>query len=86
MEYKILASCSSGNAVIIRDIILIDCGISFKRLQKYYKNLRIVLLTHIHSLRPLQKSNNKKTSTRKTNFKICLLRMAIRTFIRMWSR
>lgn len=53
MEYKILASCSSGNAVIIKDIVLIDCGVAFKRLEKYYKKLKIVLLTHIHSLRPL---------------------------------
>lgn len=49
MNYKIIASCSTGNAVIIRDIILIDCGVSFKRLQKYYKKIKIVLLTHIHS-------------------------------------
>ncbi len=49
MNYKIISSCSSGNATIIRDIILIDCGISFKCLKKYYKKLKIVLLTHIHS-------------------------------------
>lgn len=48
MNYKIIASCSSGNAVIIREHILIDCGVTFKRLEKYYKNLKIVLLTHIH--------------------------------------
>ena len=34
MNYKIIASCSSGNAVIIRDSILIDCGVTFKKLQK----------------------------------------------------
>lgn len=49
MNYKIISSCSTGNAVILRDIILIDCGVTFKRLEKYYKNLKIVLLTHIHS-------------------------------------
>ena len=49
MKYKIISSCSTGNAVIIRDFILIDCGVSFKRLEKYYKKLKIVLLTHIHS-------------------------------------
>lgn len=49
MNYKIISSCSStGNATIIKDIILIDCGVTLKRLQKYYKNLKIVLLTHIH--------------------------------------
>ncbi len=49
MNYKIISSCSTGNATIIKDIILIDCGISFKRIEKYYKQLKIVLLTHIHS-------------------------------------
>lgn len=49
MNYKIISSCSTGNAVIIRDYILIDCGVTFKKLEKYYKKLKIVLLTHIHS-------------------------------------
>lgn len=49
MNYKIISSCSTGNATIIRDVILIDCGVTFKRLEKYYKQLKIVLLTHIHS-------------------------------------
>lgn len=49
MNYKIISSCSTGNAVILKNIILIDCGVTFKRLEKYYKDLKIVLLTHIHS-------------------------------------
>ncbi len=49
MNYKIISSCSTGNATIIRDIILIDCGVTFKKLEKYYKQLKIVLFTHIHS-------------------------------------
>ncbi len=48
MNYNIISSCSKGNATVIRDIILIDCGVSFKQLIKVYKNLKIVLLTHIH--------------------------------------
>ena len=48
MNYKIISSCSTGNATIIRDIILIDCGVTFKKLEKYYKQLKIVLLTHVH--------------------------------------
>lgn len=49
MNYKIISSCSTGNTTIIKDIILIDCGVTFKRLEKYYKKLKLVLLTHIHS-------------------------------------
>ena len=48
MNYKIISSCSTGNATIIRDIILIDCVVTFKKLEKYYKQLKIVLLTHVH--------------------------------------
>ena len=48
MNYKIISSCSTGNATIIRDIILIDCGVTFKKLEKHYTNLKLVLLTHIH--------------------------------------
>lgn len=49
MNYSIISSCSKGNATVIRDIILIDCGVSFKKLNKIYKEIKIVLLTHIHS-------------------------------------
>lgn len=48
MDYEILSSSSQANATIIRDIILIDCGVTFKKLENYYKKLKLVLLTHIH--------------------------------------
>lgn len=48
MNYNIIASGSLGNATIVENIILIDCGVSLKKLQPYYKNLKLVLLTHIH--------------------------------------
>lgn len=48
MNYKIINSDSSGNATVINDFILIDCGVSYKSLKNYIKDLKIVLLTHIH--------------------------------------
>ncbi len=48
MNYSIISSGSDGNGLIIEETILIDCGISFKKLEGYYKKLKIVLLTHIH--------------------------------------
>lgn len=50
MKYEILASSSSGNCLIIENIIAIDMGISFKKLKEYNKSLQLVLLTHLHSL------------------------------------
>lgn len=49
MQYEVISTGSQGNAVVINNIILIDCGVSFKALKDYYKKLSIVLLTHIHS-------------------------------------
>lgn len=48
MQFDIIASGSNGNAVVINDSILIDCGVPFKALEPYKKNLKLVLLTHVH--------------------------------------
>lgn len=49
IPYTIISSGSTGNAVVINKYVLVDCGVSFKALQPYYRDLKIVLLTHIHS-------------------------------------
>ena len=49
IDYHIIATGSDGNAVLINDEILIDCGVPFKALMPYYKDLKLVLLTHKHS-------------------------------------
>ncbi len=49
IDYNIVSTGSKGNAVVLNDIILIDCGVSFRALKEIYKDLKIVLLTHIHS-------------------------------------
>lgn len=48
MTYNIISTGSKGNAVVINDRILIDCGVPLKALEPVKKDLRLVLLTHIH--------------------------------------
>lgn len=48
MDCKIISTGSQGNAVLIQNTILIDCGVPFSRLTDDYKNLKLVLLTHSH--------------------------------------
>lgn len=43
----ILGSGSSGNAIIL-DNILIDCGVSYKKLEPYIRQLTAVCMTHSH--------------------------------------
>ena len=49
MNFEVVATGSKGNAVIINDEILIDCGVAFKKIEPYVKKLKLVLLTHVHS-------------------------------------
>ena len=46
IKYNIIQTGSSGNCVIINDFIAIDMGINFSKIKPYYKNLKIVFITH----------------------------------------
>ena len=46
--YNILATGSSGNAIIYLDTILVDAGVSQRKLSPFLDKLELVLLTHIH--------------------------------------
>lgn len=48
MEYVIISTGSKGNAVILNNEILIDCGVPYKSIKPYVKDLKLVLLTHAH--------------------------------------
>ena len=49
MNVNVIKSGSDGNAVQLNSFVLIDCGVSFRTLKDIYRDLKIVLLTHIHS-------------------------------------
>lgn len=49
MIYNIIASGSSGNAVIYNSIILVDCGVSFKKIEPFIGSIQIILITHSHA-------------------------------------
>lgn len=48
MRCDVIASGSTGNAVLLDGEILIDCGVPFRALESVYRRLRLVLLTHQH--------------------------------------
>ena len=49
VKYNIISTGSDGNATILEDFVLIDCGVPYKVLNPYVSKLKLVLLTHIHS-------------------------------------
>lgn len=56
MNYKVVNTGSDGNATVLNGKVLIDCGVTFKKLKPYIKELQLVLLTHKH-----QDHFNKRT-------------------------
>lgn len=49
IPYDIISTGSCGNATVLNEKVLVDCGVPFKSLEKYLDKLLLVLLTHIHS-------------------------------------
>lgn len=48
MKYNIISSSSKGNAIIVEDFLLLDCGVSYKKLEKYINNIKLIFISHSH--------------------------------------
>ena len=57
VKYNIISTGSDGNATILEEFVLIDCGVPYKALEPYVPKLKLVLLTHIQ--RPLPKAHHQ---------------------------
>lgn len=49
VPYHIISTGSQGNAVVINDFVLVDCGVSYRAVAPFVPKLKLILLTHIHS-------------------------------------
>lgn len=64
ISYKIIASGSSGNAILYENT-LVDCGIPFTKLKPYVHQIKLVLLTHEHKDHFNLKTINELSKTSK---------------------
>ena len=46
--YNVIKTGSKGNCVIYHKSIMVDCGVPFKEVKPFIKDLEIILLTHSH--------------------------------------
>jgi Cft2 family RNA processing exonuclease len=46
-NYNVLASGSGGNATLVGSGIMIDCGVPYKTVDPFVRDIRLVLLTHV---------------------------------------
>jgi len=76
MNYKIISSCSSGNAILLDNGILLDCGVPFKIIQRHLRKIKAVFISHEHH-------DHLNISTLK---KIHELRPTVRFIVGFWLK
>jgi phosphoribosyl 1,2-cyclic phosphodiesterase len=64
--FDIIATGSSGNAVVIENSILIDCGVPYRSLAERLRSFNLVLLTHIHADHFKKQTISRMAKTRPT--------------------
>lgn len=68
MNYEIINSGSDGNAILLENSILLDCGVTYKKIEPYLKKVKVIFLTHIHQDH-FKKSTIKKIAYEYPNIK-----------------
>ena len=66
---NIISSSSSGNCYIYNQDLMVDIGVPFSKIKSYYKDIKLLLLTHLHSDH-LMKTTLKKIIYEKPTLKI----------------
>lgn len=49
MNYEIINSGSDGNCIIVNKVFMLDCGISYSKIKKYLKNIKLIFISHSHT-------------------------------------
>lgn len=68
MNYEIINSGSDGNAIIIDKFFMLDCGLSYKKISPYLKEVKLIFISHSH-LDHLNKTTIKKIAYEKPTIK-----------------
>lgn len=47
MKNNVIASSSAGNAILLGNGILLDCGIPYSKIKPYLKNIKAIFISHL---------------------------------------
>ena len=48
MKYEVIGSSSKGNCIVIEDMLMLDCGVSYTKIKPYLKKVKLIFISHIH--------------------------------------
>lgn len=49
MKYEIIGSSSKGNCIIVEDFLMLDCGVSYKKIKDKLSKIKLIFISHSHS-------------------------------------
>lgn len=58
MRYNVIGSSSKGNAIVIEDVLLLDCGLPITKIKPYLNKIKLIFISHCRSSRPSFINNN----------------------------
>lgn len=48
MNYNIIGSSSKGNCIVVEDILMLDCGVTYTKIKKYLSKVKLIFISHSH--------------------------------------
>ena len=48
MRYEIIGSSSKGNCIVVEDILMLDCGVTYAKIKPYLNKVKLIFISHIH--------------------------------------
>ena len=48
MKYEVIGSSSKGNCIVVEDMLMLDCGVSYSRIKPYLKKVKLIFISHCH--------------------------------------
>lgn len=48
MNYEVIGSSSQGNCIIVEDVLMLDCGLSYSKIKTHLSKVKLIFISHIH--------------------------------------
>lgn len=48
MNYEIIGSSSKGNCIIVEDVLMLDCGVTYSKIKPYLNKVKLIFISHVH--------------------------------------
>lgn len=49
MTYEIVSSSSKGNCIIVENFLMLDIGVSYKKIKDKLKDIKLIFISHSHT-------------------------------------